>query len=127
MKLKHLAAALLVLVAADAGVRQTAAQAGKKEAAGRMEKRAGELQARMEQLLAFQTRAGEIAVAVRDLHEFAKQARTPQEIVERMGPVEERVGQAQEEARANDFDDVAHDISGLKEMLATLRRKLEGK
>ena len=34
MKLKLIAAALLVLTAADAGVRQTSAQAGKKEAAG---------------------------------------------------------------------------------------------
>jgi division protein CdvB (Snf7/Vps24/ESCRT-III family) len=103
------------------------ARARADEAAARMEKRAGELQARMEQLLAFQGRAADIAVAVRDLHDFAKQAKTPQEILERMGLVEDRVGQAQQEARTNDFDDVAHDIAGLKEMLATLRRKLEGK
>jgi chromosome segregation ATPase len=97
------------------------------QAAARMEARAGEIQTRMERLQAFRTRAGEIAAAARDLTEFAKQAKTPQEILERMGAVDGRIAAAQEEARAEDFDDVAHDLAGLREMLATLRRKLEGK
>jgi hypothetical protein len=74
-----------------------------------------------------QARATEIAVSVRELTEFARQAKTPGEIVERLGPIEERVAQAHQEARADDFDDVAHDIAGFRELLATMRRKLEGK
>jgi chromosome segregation ATPase len=104
----------------DAGARAEAA-------ASRMETRAGELAARMERLQALQARAGQIAAAVRDATEFARQAKDPHEIVERLGPVEEQIARAQEEARADDFDDVAHDIAGLRDLLASLRRKLEGK
>lgn len=96
-------------------------------AAARMEARAGEIQARMGQLQGLQARATEIAVAVRELTEFAKQATDAKEIVARLAPIEERVAQAQQEARADDFDDVAHDIAGFRELLATMRRKLEGR
>jgi hypothetical protein len=92
-----------------------------------MEARAAEIQARMEQLQAFRARTGEIAAAARDLTEFAKQAKTPQEILERLGPVDEHIGRIQQEAREADFDDVAHELAGLREMLATMRRKLEGR
>ena len=104
-----------------------AAQGRAGAAASRMESRAGEIRARMDQLHALQSRAGEIADAVRDLTAFAKGATEPRGILERLGPVEERVAAALEEARAADFDDVTHDVAGLKEMLATMRRKLEGK
>ena len=103
-----------------------AAYARAESAGSRMEARAAEIQARLEQYQAFQARAGEIALAVRDLTEFAKQAQHPREILERLGPVEEQVGKAQQEARAVEFEDVAHDIAGLREMLASMRRKLGG-
>jgi len=104
----------------DAGGRADAA-------AARMEARAAEIQARMEQLQGFRGRAGEIAAAARDLTEFAKQAKTPQEILDRLGPVDEHIARIQQEAREADFDDVAHELAGLREMLATMRRKLEGR
>jgi chromosome segregation ATPase len=114
-KIKALLAAIQ-----DAGGRAEAASS-------RMEARAGDIQARMERLQALQAGASEIAAAVRDLTEFARQAKDPREIVERLGPVEERIDRTQQEARADDFDDVAHDIAGLRELLASMRRKLEGK
>jgi hypothetical protein len=104
-----------------------AAHARAEAAASGMEARATELQARLEQFLAFQARAAEIALAVRELTEFAKEARHPREIIERLGSVEDRVAGVQKEARAEDFDDVAHEISGLREMLASMRRTLEGR
>jgi hypothetical protein len=88
---------------------------------------AGEIQARLTQLQAFQERTGEIALAVRDLTEFAKDAHHPREILERLGPVEDRIAGVHKEARAEEFDDVAHEISALREMLAGMRRKLEGR
>ena len=103
----------------------TAARGRAEEAAARMEARAGEIRARMERLQAFQTGAGEIAAAVRDLTAFAKQAKGPAEILERLGPVEDRVSAAQQEAKQEDFEDVAHDLASLREMLASMRRKLE--
>lgn len=104
-----------------------AARGRAEEAAARMEARAGEIQARMERLKSFQGSAGEIAAAVRDLTAFAKQAQGPNEILERMGPVEERVARAQQEAKDEDFEDVAHDLANMKELLASMRRKLGGK
>ena len=104
-----------------------AARARAEEAAARMEARAGEIRARMDRLNAFRERSGDIAAAVRDLTAFAKQATSPKEILERLGPVEERVARAQQEAREDDFEDVVHDVAGMKEMLAALRRKLEGR
>jgi len=100
---------------------------GRAEAtAARMAARASEIQARLQQYEAFQARAGEIASAVRDLTESAKQASQPRDILELLGRVEERVAAAQQEARAEEFDDVAHDIAGLREMLASMRRTLGG-
>ncbi len=95
-------------------------------AASRMEARAADLQTRMERLNALQARAGEIAAAVREATASAKQAQTPAELLGRLGPVEERIDQVLQEVRAEEFDDVAHDLAGLKEMVATLRRKLGG-
>ena len=97
------------------------------EAAGRVQVRAAEIQARVEQLRGFQARAGEIAAAARELTEFARHAQAPKDLLERLAPVEERIAKAQEEARAEDFDDVAHDLAGFRETLASLRRKLEGR
>lgn len=97
------------------------------EAAALMGARAAEIQARMERLKAFQERSGEIAAAARDLTAFAKQAKGPKEILERLGPVEDRIARAQQEAREEEFEDVAHDLAGLKELLASMRRKLEGR
>lgn len=102
-----------------------AARARAEDAAARMETRAGEIQARMAQLKSLQERAGEIASSVRDLTELARQVKDTRQILERLGPVEERVARALEEARASEFDDVSGDISSFKEMLASLRRKLE--
>ena len=104
-----------------------AARGRAEAAAARMEARAAEIQARVARLQSLQARAGEIAAAVRELTEFAKQAKSPAEILERLGPVDERIVVAQQEARSDDFDDVAHDIAGLRELLAAMRRKLEGK
>lgn len=103
----------------------TAARTRAEEAASRLEARAAEMQARMERLRAIQARAGEIGGSVRELTEFAAQAQESRPILERMAPVEERVAQALEEARADEFDDVVGDIAALKEMLAVMRRKLE--
>jgi hypothetical protein len=91
-----------------------------------MEARAGEIQARMAQLQALQARAEGIVGAVREVTEFAKQSKNPREILERLVPVEERVEGELKEARTQDFDDVAHEIAGLREMIATVRRKLAG-
>ena len=103
----------------DAGGRADAA-------ASRMEARAGDIQGRMERLQALQARSGEIAAAVREVTEFAPQAKSAGELVARLAPVEERIVLALQEARADDFDDVAHDLAGLKEMVAAMRRKLGG-
>jgi chromosome segregation ATPase len=103
------------------------ARARADEAAARMGARAGEIQARMEKLQAFQASSGEIAAAVRDLTAFAKQAQGPKEILERLGPVDDRIAKAQQEARDGDFEDVAHDLAAMREMLASMRRKLEGR
>jgi len=103
-----------------------AAHARAEAATARMEARAGEIKARMEQFRLFQARAEEIVAAVRELTEFAKDAKDPHAIIERLVPVEDRVAGAQKEARAEDFDDVAHEIAGLRETLASMRRKLGG-
>lgn len=105
----------------------TAARGRADEAAARMEARAGEIRVRMERLQGFQARSGEIAAAVRELTAFAKEAKGPKEILERLGPVEERVAASQQEARQEDFEDVAHDLANLRELLASMRRKLEGR
>lgn len=91
----------------------------------RMATRAGELQARLERLQALQARSDEIALAVREVTESTKSSKERREILDRLVPVEDRVAAAQQEARQEDFDDIAHDMANLREMLATLRRKLE--
>jgi chromosome segregation ATPase len=103
----------------------TDARGRAEEAARQMEARAGEMQKRLERLTALRLRAGEIGASVREVTEFAAQSKDSGQILERLKPVEERVAQALEEARADDFDDVTGDIAALKEMLATMRRKLE--
>lgn len=108
---------------------QSAIQAayGRAEAATlRMAERATELQGRLQLFQAFQARGEEIAAVVREVTEFAKGAKDPREVVERLTGVEDRVAAVQAEARAADFDDVAHEMAGLKDVVATLRRKLEG-
>lgn len=102
-----------------------AARARAEDAAARMEQRAAEIQARMAGLQSLRDRALEIATAVREATEFAKQATESREILERLTPVEERVAKVLEEARADDFEDVSADLAALKEMLAQMRRKLE--
>jgi chromosome segregation ATPase len=96
-------------------------------AASQVQTRAAEIRARMEQLQAFQARSGDISVAAKELTEFARSAQGPKDILERLAPIEERIARARQEAQAEDFDDVAHDLAGLQEMLASLRRKLEGR
>lgn len=103
-----------------------AAQARAESGAARMAARAGELQSRLERLEKLQARSGEIAAAVRGVTEFAKETKEPRELLDRLVSLEDRIAAAQQEARTDDFDDVAHEISGLREMVASLRRKLGG-
>jgi len=102
----------------DAGARADAA-------ASRMEARAADIRARMDRLHALQSSTGEIVAAVREAGESAKQAKTAAELVDRLGPVEQRIDQVLQEVRADEFDDVAHDLAALKEMVAAMRRKLQ--
>lgn len=92
----------------------------------RMAARAAELQTRLQQFQDLQARVGTIAEAVREVTEFTKGAKTPGEILERLTPVETRVEGELKEARAQEFDDIAHEIAGLREMLAAVRRRLGG-
>lgn len=101
--------------------------AGRSEAATtQMAARAGELQARLEKLHALQGRGNEIALAVREVTDFAKGSQNPKDVVERLAAVEARVAAVQADARTEDFDDVAHEMAGLKDVIAALRRKLGG-
>jgi hypothetical protein len=79
----------------------------------------------MSRLEALQQGTAEIGTSIRELTDFAKGTKDAKQLLERMAPVEERVGKAFEEARADEFEDVAHDIAGMREMLATLRKKLQ--
>lgn len=100
---------------------------GRAEAATlRMAERATELQGRLETLAALQARGGEIAAAVREVTDVARGAKDAREILERLAAVEDRVSSIQAEAKADDFDDVAHEMTGLRDQIATLRRKLGG-
>lgn len=101
------------------------ARARADETTARMATRAGELQARLARLQSLKERAGDIAGSVRDTTAFAQQTKDSNQILERLRAVEERVAQAFEEARAEEFDDVAGDMAALREMLAALRKKLE--
>jgi len=102
-----------------------AAHSRAEAATARMAARANELQARLEQLQAIQARADGIAAAAREVTEFAKGAKDPRELLERLVPVEEKIDAVQKEAHQEDFDDVAHELANLREMIASLRRKLE--
>lgn len=95
------------------------------EVAARMEARAAEIQARMARLEALHAGTAEIGAAIREAAEFAKGATEARQILERLVPVEERVGRAFEEARAEGFEDVAHDVAGMRDMLASMRKKLQ--
>lgn len=96
------------------------------DATSRMEARAAEIQARVAQFQALQARAGEIVAAVRGVTESAKDAKDARAVLDLLGPIDGRVAGLQEEARAQDFDDVAHELAGMRETIASLRRKLGG-
>jgi len=100
------------------------AQGRAESAAARMEEIAAGIQARVERLKALQVRVDAFASDVRVVTQLAKDGAERAKIVERLGPVEERVAEAQKEARAEEFDDVAHAIDGMRQMLAALRKKL---
>jgi chromosome segregation ATPase len=102
-----------------------AAHARMQDAASRMEARALEIQARVARLETLQTGTAEIGTSLRELTELAKGLSDPKRILELMAPVEERVGKAFDEARAEGFEDIAHDIAGMREMLGSLRKKLQ--
>lgn len=101
------------------------AQGRMQEGARRMEARAVELQERMTRLEKVQAVTAEVGSSVRELTEFARGVKDPRQILERLGPVEQRVAQAFEEARAEGFEDVAHDVASMRDLLATQRKKLE--
>ena len=106
----------------------TAINAGRgrmEDIAKRMEARAVEIQARMVRLEALQQNTAGIGAAVKDVAEFARETRDAKRILERLDPIEARVGQAFEEARADEFEDVARDIAGMRDMLASMRKKLQ--
>jgi ABC-type phosphate transport system auxiliary subunit len=103
------------------------AAAGRAEGAtSRMAARATELQARLQQVQDLQARVGDIAAAVREVTEFAREAKDPRLILERLAPVEARIDTELQEARAQECEDLAHEIAGLREMITTVRRKLGG-
>ena len=95
------------------------------EVAARMSTRAAEIQARMGRLETLHASSVDIGGSVREMTEFAKQSKDARQILERLDPVEARVGKAFEEARAEGFEDVAHDIAGMRDMLSVLRKKLQ--
>lgn len=95
------------------------------EAAGRMEARAVEIQARVARLEALQAGTAGMGTSLRELSDFAKGSQDPRQILERMAPVEERVGKAFDEARAEGFEDVARDVAAMRDMLAAMRKKLQ--
>lgn len=94
-------------------------------AAGRMETRATEIQARQARLKLLQDRSGEIALAVRDVTESAKSSK-PADLLTKLAPVQEAVGRLLEESRGEGFEDVTRDIDGLRQMLESVRSKLAG-
>jgi chromosome segregation ATPase len=95
------------------------------EVAARMGERAVEIQARLARLEALQTTTAGLAGSVREATEFAKGTKDARQILDRLGPIEEQVGRAFEEARAEGFDDVARDMAGMREMLGSMRKKLQ--
>ena len=101
-----------------------AAHGRMQQGGARMEARAVEIQARLARLEVLRTRTAEIGEALREVTAFAQGVRDARQILERLAPVEERIGRAFEEARAEEFEDVAHDIAAMRDMLAAMRRKL---
>jgi chromosome segregation ATPase len=95
------------------------------EVAARMEARAVEIQARMARLETLHAGTADIGASVRELTEFAKGVKEARPLLERLAPVEERVSRAFEEARADGFEDVARDIAGMRDLLASMRKKLQ--
>lgn len=116
----HLAVKVEALLAAI-----NAAHGRMQQGAVDMEARAVEIQARLKRLEALRTSTAEIGAALREVTEFAQGVRDARQILERLAPVEERIGRAFEEARAEEFEDVAHDIAGMRDMLGAMRRKLK--
>jgi chromosome segregation ATPase len=102
-----------------------AANGRMQDVAARMEARAVEIQSRMARLEALHAGTADIGAAVRELTEFAKGVKDARQLLERMAPVEERVGRAFEEARADGFEDVARDVAGMRDLLASMRKKLQ--
>lgn len=95
------------------------------DVAARMEARAVEIQSRLARMETLRAGTEEVGASLRELSEFARGTKDARQILERLAPVEERVAKAFEEARSEGFEDVAHDIAGMREMLATMRRKLQ--
>lgn len=95
------------------------------EVATHMQSRALELQGRLARLEALRASTAEIAVSVREVNEVAKGAKDPRDLLDRLDPIDARVARAFEEARAEEFEDVARDIAGMRDMLAAMRRKLK--
>lgn len=95
------------------------------DAAKRMEARAVEIQARMTRLEALRAGTADVAAAVREVTEFAQQTKDARQLLERLAPLDARIAKAFEDARADGFEDVTHDIAGLRDMLASMRKKLQ--
>jgi DNA repair ATPase RecN len=102
-----------------------AANARMQGVAAGMEARAVEIQARMARLEALHAGTADVGALVRELTEFAKESKDPRQILERLAPVEERVARAFEEVRADGFEDVARDVAGMRDLLASMRKKLQ--
>lgn len=102
-----------------------AAHGRMRDVAARMEARALEIQSRVSRLEALRKGTEEVGASLRELTEFARGTKDARQILERLVPVEERVSKAFEEARAESFEDLAHDIAGMREMLAMMRKKLQ--
>lgn len=102
-----------------------AAHGRMRDVAARMEARALEIQARVARMEALRASTAEVGGALKELTDFARGTKDARLILERLAPVEERVGRAFEEARAEGFEDVAHDVAGMREMLAAMRKKLQ--
>ena len=90
-----------------------------------MEARAVEIQARVARLETLRVGTADIAASVREVTEFAQHVKDARQILDRLTPLDERIARAFEEARADGFEDVAHDIAGLRDMLASMRKKLQ--
>ena len=104
-----------------------AGRARMEEVTSRMQARAAELQERVARLEKLQEGTAEIGAMVREVNAFAGQVKDSRQILERLLAVEERIGKAIEEARAEGFDDVTRDVAAMRDMLRSLRNKLESR